>query len=94
MEFGTGPESLLTTLSVGASNMESIPGIKLADGRYACHFCPKVMRDKTDMRRHGRTHTGENPYVCEFCPYSCKQKGSLKLHRSRCRAAARSLYDV
>ena len=69
-------------------------GIKLNYGGYACCFCSKVMRDKTDMRRHTRTHTGVNPYACPYCDYRCKQKGALKAHTARCPSLASLAFDM
>ena len=51
--------------------------------RYVCPICGKQNRDKFDLQRHFKTHTGEKPYHCNLCPYECTQKPSLKMHMIR-----------
>ncbi|XP_018392772.1 PREDICTED: zinc finger protein 14-like [Cyphomyrmex costatus] len=45
-----------------------------------CGTCNKEFKNKTHLRNHERTHTGEKPYVCEFCKHKCRTKSNLRQH--------------
>ena len=54
--------------------------IILGSRKYGCPFCERIMRDRHDMMKHIRTHTGEKPYNCPYCPHATAQNSSMKKH--------------
>ena len=54
--------------------------IKLGEGKWACPYCGKHMKQGFLIRRHMKIHTGEKPYSCEYCNHSTIQKNDLKKH--------------
>uniref|UniRef100_A0A3B4ZQE2 C2H2-type domain-containing protein n=1 Tax=Stegastes partitus TaxID=144197 RepID=A0A3B4ZQE2_9TELE len=45
-----------------------------------CEFCEKAFKDKYQLKKHHRIHTGEKPYVCQICGESFGYSKSLKVH--------------
>lgn len=47
---------------------------------YRCGLCGVTFKEKFNLLRHEKRHTGEKPYKCEICRASFPRKGSLKRH--------------
>ena len=54
--------------------------IALGGDVFACPYCNKTMKDKSNMKRHVKIHTGEKPFKCPFCPFAAVQKKSIVSH--------------
>lgn len=48
--------------------------------RYECYLCHYSIMDKTHLKRHMGTHTGEKPFQCKCCSKKFIQKNNLKQH--------------
>ena len=55
--------------------------------KHGCPFCNHRMKDKNDMIRHIRIHTGDKPYKCTNvdCSYRSAQNSDLKKHQTTCK---------
>ncbi|ODM93493.1 Krueppel-like factor 12 [Orchesella cincta] len=54
--------------------------------RYQCHWegCKWKFRDKYELTRHLRTHTGETPFRCAVCFQLFARSDNLKTHNIKC----------
>eukprot|EP01084_Bolivina_argentea_P022461 41749_1 len=46
-----------------------------------CKQCGKMLKSKSNLKRHMRTHTGYKPYSCDICGKAFCQSGTLTVHR-------------
>ena len=77
---------------------------------FKCKLCPQTFRYKSDLERHGYTHSKEKGIQCELCKRSFKHPSELHIHlkshhirgtRSKfahkcmyCEMESNSLYDI
>ncbi|KAH3858967.1 uncharacterized protein LOC127871725 [Dreissena polymorpha] len=47
---------------------------------FKCQFCEKEFREKTNLKVHLRTHTGERPFKCFLCGKDFSHSSNLKQH--------------
>ncbi|XP_075730443.1 uncharacterized protein LOC119163080 [Rhipicephalus microplus] len=45
-----------------------------------CHMCSYSTKNRTDLQRHQRIHTGERPYKCCYCGKGFIQKSNMDAH--------------
>lgn len=46
----------------------------------SCTYCGKLFKQKIDLHRHERKHTGERPFPCPVCPYRATVNCALQRH--------------
>ncbi|XP_042874673.1 zinc finger protein 391-like [Penaeus japonicus] len=65
-------------LKVSESSNKEIPSQE--NKTYKCAHCESVFRQKNNLRRHLKLHSGHKPYVCKDCGLSFYVQDSLKKH--------------
>ncbi|RXG54786.1 Zinc finger protein [Armadillidium vulgare] len=65
-------------LSIDAEEGLSFPPYSRSS--HVCPVCHYVARDKTNLRKHIFTHTGEKPFNCTLCDYKTTQSSNLHSH--------------
>merc|ERR1712038_1978055 len=63
----------------GGSPCQSDQGKKMM---HHCHICNRGFLNKSNIKVHLRTHTGEKPFGCEHCSKAFRQKAHLLKHMS------------
>ncbi|XP_063720138.1 zinc finger protein 90-like [Symsagittifera roscoffensis] len=48
--------------------------------KYVCKFCHRVFPRSSNLTRHLRTHTGEQPYACKYCNRAFSISSNLQRH--------------
>lgn len=71
--------------AIGASGRSTV--VYCSDGNVArertvhnCHICNRGFLNKSNIKVHLRTHTGEKPFRCEVCQKAFRQKAHLIKH--------------
>jgi KRAB domain-containing zinc finger protein len=59
--------------SLGSTGVNSSNKIK-------CPVCPRLLKNKENLRVHMRIHNGIRPFSCKHCPYRASQWGQLNTH--------------
>lgn len=71
-------------LSPSSSRLVSVSSEHWKNPRpHVCPRCGYIARDKTNLRKHMYTHTGEKPYECRWCSYKTTQSSNLHTHTRR-----------
>lgn len=47
---------------------------------FYCPHCPYKADQKSNLKKHIRTHTGEKPYGCQYCSIRFADSSNLKKH--------------
>ena len=59
-------------------------------GHYTCGICGKILRDRTDGKRHleAKHFPTDGAYSCNLCGKSMNTVNALKSHKNKCGASA------
>ena len=66
--------------SVGPSNDDGFEASKLPTGGFICNYCSAFISNKSNMRRHINTHTGEKLFQCLICSKRFNRKAHMLGH--------------
>jgi len=73
------PHSTRTLLGNGGGGCQGDQGKKMM---HHCQICNRGFLNKSNIKVHLRTHTGEKPFGCEHCSKAFRQKAHLLKHMS------------
>ncbi|KAG8186909.1 hypothetical protein JTE90_022877 [Oedothorax gibbosus] len=82
------------TTAIVAKNVQPQPGLNDVDvhrkyftpaekfriSHHTCDVCHKSFRKKSNLKRHYRSHTGDNPHICGECGSGFATRSRLKEH--------------
>ena len=82
--INSSSDSLISVIDFSSSSSGNINNRATnKSSSHICHLCGYVARDKTNLRKHLYTHTGEKPYQCKVCQYKTTQSSNLHTHNRR-----------
>ena len=79
---GVSLQRLLGSGAVSPGGGCGQPGDQGKKMMHHCHVCNRGFLNKSNIKVHLRTHTGEKPFGCEHCSKAFRQKAHLLKHMS------------
>ena len=55
-----------------------------SDGLFACHYCPKIFKNKGHAKEHVEIHFEGLAFPCQFCDSILRSRSSLRTHYNKC----------